>query len=942
MAASTLKSFFLLSLPFFLLEHPFRILQPQPQPTVTHFQNLISRPLARQYPPRSKMGDNPSLFTGIFSDWSASNWDEDMNALFVAFGSGNFNGYNILSGNDNGIDQSTGSDQPNSDEPETSTSQPLDEAASFQEPSDDANVARSDGTLAYETAAAASSSAVASESNEPTHDKQPQVEDAQNNSDDVQPPIINVTSPPSEHDTTNNQAAATTTQDTSAGAYHTRVHTSTSGDGLFPLHPPAPTVSHTGPIASGSYHLRPPPRLSMPGGDHAVPSIRKMKNLQHTNGGLFPLPQFSSASSSSHSRGAVPNPNLLNVPRPPMMVQTRSEPSVPNVTASPQVQAAAPVSAPSTPPNAERILNPYNMVNFPTIDAPVFTNEFGDYFTSGSNDYPPITSQPTNIQLLPQDTSSIPQELINQYPMFAGRAPPPPQIPAEGPTPQLSRSASTSSQIQTKPNISIPSSNLTKQAMTQPSASGSNRHDNANANNVRQRRNALTFEETQAPTPALPSVANPSMPAPPMQHVYKLAQTPQSQSSQLSQLSQSQPSQPQPSQPQPSNTNTNNNTNTTTKAKMFPTNQFNQTGGYMFPNMMPYQNQAQPQRQFQAQSQFQPQQGVPQLPNLAGMNFQTGAQPQGQPVPQRQMQHQFPTQPQVGLPQLQNGGGMNLKSEFNAMANPLFFGQNQFQQPGAVAGSSAQGMQAFNFTNATMNRGNNLNHGNFVFQGAPKPAVRRAPAKKPVVKDSEGNRFELVKPVLQNRKTPYYEDERISVGRPVKRLKVETKEEEEVSDQEPDDDTADGDVYIRCEWARSDGRPCGKLLWVWGPNSTTKNSAIRHHLIKCKYHPQVTFEKLKVTCEFGVHPNRHDCRARTSGTIEVDNVDRHVTKTEGHKYDLEVWVKERNVAQNGEVHVHYRAMTVEERSAWLNQVNQSKKPKGSKTTKGKRFVHVVE
>ncbi|PPR02907.1 hypothetical protein CVT24_012215 [Panaeolus cyanescens] len=126
------------------------------------------------------------------------------------------------------------------------------------------------------------------------------------------------------------------------------------------------------------------------------------------------------------------------------------------------------------------------------------------------------------------------------------------------------------------------------------------------------------------------------------------------------------------------------------------------------------------------------------------------------------------------------------------------------------------------------------------------------------------------------------------------------------SDQEPDADdlptaSGSGNVYIRCEWPRTDGKPCRKMLWVRLPPKGTRRLEAKDrqaapnvykHLLACKYHEDVTLETWKVRCRFGP-----ECQGlsggRQGGMMNAKGIGRHVTNTVSHlhrwiKYDKEV------------------------------------------------------
>ncbi|PPQ76224.1 hypothetical protein CVT24_009455 [Panaeolus cyanescens] len=112
-------------------------------------------------------------------------------------------------------------------------------------------------------------------------------------------------------------------------------------------------------------------------------------------------------------------------------------------------------------------------------------------------------------------------------------------------------------------------------------------------------------------------------------------------------------------------------------------------------------------------------------------------------------------------------------------------------------------------------------------------------------------------------------------------------EDDEDSDQEPDEPLPlAGNVYIRCEWPRSDGKPCKKMLWVHLPKdgSEIRNSAIRHHLVNCKYHEDVAWGGHEAQCRFGgVCEKAGSFTRRGGGRLQMGFVDRHVMHTLAHR-----------------------------------------------------------
>ncbi|PPR04390.1 hypothetical protein CVT24_013219 [Panaeolus cyanescens] len=111
-------------------------------------------------------------------------------------------------------------------------------------------------------------------------------------------------------------------------------------------------------------------------------------------------------------------------------------------------------------------------------------------------------------------------------------------------------------------------------------------------------------------------------------------------------------------------------------------------------------------------------------------------------------------------------------------------------------------------------------------------------------------------------------------------------------DQEPDaENESSGNAYIRCEWPRTDGRPCHKMLWVHLPPKGTKrvdakdrqpSNNVYKHLLECKYHEDVKWELWKLPCKFGP-----ECQG-SSATMKCDGIGRHVTSTVSH---LNRWIK---------------------------------------------------
>ncbi|PPQ82142.1 hypothetical protein CVT24_012467 [Panaeolus cyanescens] len=104
------------------------------------------------------------------------------------------------------------------------------------------------------------------------------------------------------------------------------------------------------------------------------------------------------------------------------------------------------------------------------------------------------------------------------------------------------------------------------------------------------------------------------------------------------------------------------------------------------------------------------------------------------------------------------------------------------------------------------------------------------------------------------------------------------------SDQEPDEEDSMDGMFIRCEWPRSDGQKCMKMLWVprrsKGHTTRRYSSAIRHHLIACKYHSDVSWKTDLVECHFG-----SSCRRRPASrrVFSIDNIDSHVMNTALHR-----------------------------------------------------------
>ncbi|PPQ76134.1 hypothetical protein CVT24_006573 [Panaeolus cyanescens] len=118
-------------------------------------------------------------------------------------------------------------------------------------------------------------------------------------------------------------------------------------------------------------------------------------------------------------------------------------------------------------------------------------------------------------------------------------------------------------------------------------------------------------------------------------------------------------------------------------------------------------------------------------------------------------------------------------------------------------------------------------------------------------------------------------------------------------DQEPDADDESGNAYIRCEWPRSDGKPCHKMLWVRLPPKGTRRVEVKDrqgapnvykHLLECKYHEDVTYEMWKLPCKFGP-----ECEG-LSGVMSSAGIGRHVTSTVSH---LHRWLRyEKHVERN--------------------------------------------
>ncbi|PPR01445.1 hypothetical protein CVT24_001907 [Panaeolus cyanescens] len=119
-------------------------------------------------------------------------------------------------------------------------------------------------------------------------------------------------------------------------------------------------------------------------------------------------------------------------------------------------------------------------------------------------------------------------------------------------------------------------------------------------------------------------------------------------------------------------------------------------------------------------------------------------------------------------------------------------------------------------------------------------------------------------------------------------------------DQEPDaENEASGNAYIRCEWPRTDGKPCHKMLWVHLPPKGTKrvdakdrqpSHNVYKHLLECAYHEDVIWDMWKMRCRFGP-----ECQG-SSATMKCDGIGRHVTSTVSH---LNRWIKyEKNVERD--------------------------------------------
>ncbi|PPR05562.1 hypothetical protein CVT24_003301 [Panaeolus cyanescens] len=136
------------------------------------------------------------------------------------------------------------------------------------------------------------------------------------------------------------------------------------------------------------------------------------------------------------------------------------------------------------------------------------------------------------------------------------------------------------------------------------------------------------------------------------------------------------------------------------------------------------------------------------------------------------------------------------------------------------------------------------------------------------------------------------------------------------SDQEPDEDNPSrGNTYIRCEWARNDGQPCGKLLWIWDRSKPKKlTSTVRYHLLKCKYHSDVTPDHTEIACKFG-----EECTGKKT-SVCLKTIDRHISITFGHYHYYEVWKKEEEHDEHGKSRVKYRALTAEEKKDWEHSV----------------------
>ncbi|PPQ76287.1 hypothetical protein CVT24_009143 [Panaeolus cyanescens] len=120
-------------------------------------------------------------------------------------------------------------------------------------------------------------------------------------------------------------------------------------------------------------------------------------------------------------------------------------------------------------------------------------------------------------------------------------------------------------------------------------------------------------------------------------------------------------------------------------------------------------------------------------------------------------------------------------------------------------------------------------------------------------------------------------------------------------DQEPDvENKSSGNAYIRCEWPRTDGKPCHKMIWVHLPPKGTKrvdakdrqpSNNVYKHLLECEYHEDVKWELWKLPCKFGP-----ECQG-SSATMKCDGIGRHVTSTVSH---LNRWIKyEKDVERDG-------------------------------------------
>lgn len=147
-----------------------------------------------------------------------------------------------------------------------------------------------------------------------------------------------------------------------------------------------------------------------------------------------------------------------------------------------------------------------------------------------------------------------------------------------------------------------------------------------------------------------------------------------------------------------------------------------------------------------------------------------------------------------------------------------------------------------------------------------------------------------------------------------RKKKVTEHDEDNESDQEADEETPDGDVFIKCEWPRSDGKTCQKMLWVLGPGTIQKSSAIRAHLLKCKYHDDIVYGISDVVCRFGT-------ACINNGTMGLDNIDRHITKTGCHTRNFTPWVKTNYVNNGAPV---FRLMTAQEKQEWDEKVQSEK------------------